>query len=210
MENEEPNDRPQILKPVRWWQVLTKLKINSLYAFLAIVACLFAALWLGGGKNPTGGITWRLIESEWLSAEMPAALMESKEDLNGIHYFTSGDGNNIAVVALLPAPEGSEIRRAIKEGAPRVAEAFLRLFPLEGIGHLDCRLDPERKSYELTGLRRQSPRSINGSVWLVAGMDKVVVVMTSARLASQAEALCERIRKSILIKPAAKKSNLSL
>ncbi len=176
------------------------LRIEPLYLFPAFVACLpFLAVWLSRTPNESEP-AFRTVRLDWMLVELPGQVVEARAmDPGGMHYITAGNAWRMAVVALVPAPDGSPIRSAAAKGAPAVARLYRTLFPSENLQDLDARLVAQEEAYHLTGRRPSDGWHVAGRVRLLPVRPFALVLLVAAPTAGDARTTADRIFRSVAI-----------
>jgi hypothetical protein len=175
------------------------VKINPIYALLIIIAVLFAfgPLWL----NYTNKIEMNPVKLKWINVLMPGKVKDNiLNSKTGVMLVSSSDGKRISVITLIPADEGSEIRKAFDGGEREVIKIYDRLFATQALEKIKCKKNENHEQYKITAIRSEDKWKVVGSVRFDNKINYAVVVLSSARRKRDIEFIHEKIINSIEIK----------
>lgn len=141
-----------------------KIKVNPGYVLLILIAVIFAfgPLFLNYRRK----IVFTQVEKNWVSVKLPGKVTDVNIPSHDFKFIAAIDNYRSAIVALIPAGEKSDIDKAFKSGPVEIMAFLNKNILSESLYDPQCNIDPESKSYIISGRRNSDKWFASGRLWL--------------------------------------------
>jgi hypothetical protein len=178
---------------------IMKIKVNSGYVLLIIIAVIFAfgPLWFSLQKKAS----FQEVSRQWIDVKLPGKLTEmSIPGQADLKFIASNDNYRSAIIALLPAPEKSEMEKSLKGGEIEVLAFINKVILNNTLLDAHCLFDNKTNVYRLSGIRSSDKWFASGLVWKVSDKPNAALLVVFSDTDKDSRKIMEKIHKSINLK----------